>query len=196
MTVDRDNDADALIHGRRHFSPGRLGEPGPDDAQLERIFAAAAAAPDHGQLLPWRFVLIPRAARGALGEVFAQALRERDPSAGPDDLAAARAKADRGACVVLAIADLGPREGRAVRDVERLVSLGAAIQNMLLASRAQGFGSGLVSGKAFESKAMRRAFALAPHEEPVCFVVIGTPVRPPSTRERPATARFVGRWPD
>ena len=32
---------------------------------------AAAAAPDHEQLLPWRFVEIPRARRADLGAAFA-----------------------------------------------------------------------------------------------------------------------------
>ena len=53
----------ALIQHRQTILPKRLDEPGPDERQLELILQAAAAAPDHGELLPWRFVLIPAAAR-------------------------------------------------------------------------------------------------------------------------------------
>jgi nitroreductase len=48
---------------------------------LQAILAAAGHAPDHGCLLPWRFVLKPQQARTALGDTFAQALHERDATA-------------------------------------------------------------------------------------------------------------------
>ena len=51
--------AQALIHGRHTVLPRRLGLPGPDAAQTERILGAAASAPDHHTLLPWRFILVP-----------------------------------------------------------------------------------------------------------------------------------------
>ena len=50
--------AATLMQSRQTILPKRLLEPGPDAAQLEQILAAAACAPDHGQLLPWRFVLL------------------------------------------------------------------------------------------------------------------------------------------
>ena len=36
-----------LIHSRQHISPKRLGDPGPDREQVEKILTAAGAAPDH-----------------------------------------------------------------------------------------------------------------------------------------------------
>ncbi|MBT3694951.1 MAG: nitroreductase, partial [Gammaproteobacteria bacterium] len=31
-------------------------EPGPDDAQMQKILSAAIRVPDHGKLAPWRFI--------------------------------------------------------------------------------------------------------------------------------------------
>ena len=76
--------AAALLQARQTVLPKRLGAPGPDAAQLQAILAAAGHAPDHGCLLPWRFVLVPQQARTALGDTFAQALRERDAAATPE----------------------------------------------------------------------------------------------------------------
>ena len=45
---------DALIHSRQHTGPKRLVAPGPDEPTLRELLAAAAAAPDHQQLQPWR----------------------------------------------------------------------------------------------------------------------------------------------
>ena len=185
--------AEALIHSRRHRSARRLRLPGPDGAQLARIVAAAAAAPDHGRLTPWRFVLVPAERRAALGELFAQALRERDPQA--DELACgdAREKALRGPVLIVCVVDLGPRELEVPAE-ERLVSLGCALQNMMLTAHAMGFGSGLLAGKALGSAALRQGFGLGVDERAVCFLAIGSVDGGPPAGVRPAPERYVTTW--
>ena len=180
----------SLIHLRQHVSPKRLVEPGPNKRQLRQIFEAAAAAPDHGLLVPWRFVLIPREQRDRLGEMFATALTERDPTANAEQLADARAKAQRGSVLLLCIADLAQRDPDTPAQ-ERLVSLGCAIQNMMLTAQAMGFGAGLSSGQAMASAAMRQCFALAEGESAVCFVSFGTVSSAKPRRARPAPEQFV-----
>lgn len=186
--------ASALIQHRQTILPKRLGEPGPDEGQLDLILQAAAAAPDHGELLPWRFVLIPAAARARLAEVFAAALLERDPAAAPEQLARAREKAFRAPVLMLAVVRMGP-PGEDVPPSERLVSAGCAIQNMLLMATALGFGSALTSGKALHAAGLRALFGLAEDEQAVCFLSVGTAVRRKPGRQRPEPARFVSTLP-
>src|SRR5574337_111222 len=149
----------ALLQARQTILPKRLGAPGPDAAQLQAILAAAAHAPDHGCLLPWRFVLVPQDARAALAEVFAQALRERDPEATPAQQEQAREKAYRAPVLLLVVVDelAGDPE---IAPGERILSAGCAVQNLLLTATALGFGSALTSGKALQSRALRALFAL------------------------------------
>jgi nitroreductase len=183
-------DAAALMQHRQTILPKRLVEPGPDEAQLDQIFRAAAAAPDHDERLPWRFVLIPAGARERLADVFAAALRERDPQATAGQLEQAREKAFRSPTLMLAVVDTGP-PGDAIPPPERYLSAGSAIQNMLLMATAQGFGSALTSGKAMGSGELRELFALQGTEQAVCFVSVGTAARRKSTRARPEPGRFV-----
>ena len=68
--------ASAVIHSRRNILPRHLEAPGPSEAQLQAILGAAAAAPDHRQLLPWRFVIVPREQRQRLAEAFGHLLRD------------------------------------------------------------------------------------------------------------------------
>ncbi len=84
--------ASALIHSRQHVAPRRLVEPGPSLAQLQAILLAAGAAPDHGKLLPWRFVVVPIDKRQVLAEVFGLALLDRDPQATPEQIENAQEK--------------------------------------------------------------------------------------------------------
>lgn len=182
--------AEALLHGRRTVLPKRLAVPGPDALQLQRILGAAAAAPDHGERLPWRFVIVPEPARPALAEAFAAALRERDPQAQEEQLAQAREKAFRAPLLLLAVADLGA-DGNEIPATERLVSAGCAIQNLLLMATALGFGSALTSGKAMDSGPLRGLFGLGEAERALCFVAIGTIAGARRGRERPAVERYV-----
>ena len=184
--------AEALIHGRRTVLPRRLSDPGPDAAQLQRILGAAAAAPDHGELVPWRFVLVPDAQRAALAGVFEQALRERDAQATAEQLAQAREKAFRAPVLMLAIADLGAPDAE-VPAHERLLSAGCAIQNMMLMATALGFGSALTSGKALASAGLRSLFGLRPVEQALCFLSIGTIASSRRARARPDVQRYVSR---
>lgn len=182
--------AGALIHSRTTVLPKRLARPGPDARQLQQILGSAAAAPDHGEILPWRFVRVPDAARGALADVFERSLRERDPHATAAQCAQAREKAFRAPLLMLAIAQLGPGNPDICAD-ERLVSAGCAIQNMLLMATALGFGSALTSGKALQFGGLRELFALAAAERPLCFVSIGTAQSRRPRRVRPPVADYV-----
>lgn len=181
--------AQALIHSRQNISPKRLAAPGPTPAQLEQLLSAAAAAPDHGQLHPWRFVIIPADKRALLAEVFAQALTERDTDATPEQLGSAREKAHRAPLLMLAVAQLGPAEPD-IPALERMVSFGCALQNMLLSAHAMGFGAGLTSGQAMTSAPMRALFALTDSEHPVCFINVGTVSKRKPLLARPAPWEF------
>jgi nitroreductase len=176
------------LAARRHVGLRRLQAPGPDDAALARIMDAAAQAPDHGCLLPWRFVLVPSTRRADLGAVFEEALVRRDPGADAAARASARAKAFHAPCLLVAVLVDAP--GTAIPVEEKLISLGCALQNVLLAAQALGFASGLASGGALDTPAMRRLLALAAHERAVCFIGIGTGEARKAPRMRPQPGRF------
>lgn len=182
--------AATLIQQRQTILPRRLRAPGPDAAQLEQIVVAAVAAPDHGQLVPWRFVLVPDTARAALAEAFEQSLVQRDPLASADQRAQSREKAFRSPTLLLAVARLAD-EADDVPVAERLLSAGCAIQNMLLMATALGFGSSLTSGKALQSQPLRSLFRLLPTEQALCFVSIGTPSGRKAPRLRPSPAEVL-----
>jgi len=189
-----DNDAAtfaaALMQSRQTILPKRLVAPGPDAKQLGMILNAAATAPDHGQLLPWRFVLVPDAARDRLAEVFGAALIARDAQATPEQVAQAREKAHRAPLLMLVVVD-GRRGDAAVDLSERIVSAGCAVQNMLLMATALGYGSALTSGKALKSSGLRALFGLADGEQALCFVSIGTAQSRKPARLRPVPGNFV-----
>ena len=55
---------------RTRYSASKLGAPPPSEEAVEAMLEAAAHAPDHGRLQPWRLILIEGDARRALGEIL------------------------------------------------------------------------------------------------------------------------------
>ena len=59
---------------------------------IEQILDAAATAPNHRRLRPWRFVVLTGNARLRLGELMAQALLKQNAGASLEQLEAERGK--------------------------------------------------------------------------------------------------------
>lgn len=188
--VDVEKTAFEVIHTRQNISPRRLVEPGPTEEQLSKLFQAAAAAPDHGTLLPWRFIMIPADKRHLLAEAFAVTLIERDPGATVAQLETAREKAYRAPALMVAIVKLAG-EDAAIPNEERIISIGCAIQNILLAATAMGLGSGLASGRSMNAPRLRELFKFQEGEQAICFVSLGTVASAKPLRCRPLREGFV-----
>ncbi|MEK7345047.1 MAG: nitroreductase family protein [Pseudomonadota bacterium] len=185
--------AGQLMASRQTVLPKRLVAPGPDAAELAQLFQAAAAAPDHDLINPWRFLIIPAQQRADLGELFAQALIERDPSASPDQIEQARDKAMRAPLLMLLIVDAA----KASTDIdmhERVLSAGCAVQNLMLLAHAMGYGSGLTSGKALKADTFRAGLGLQASEEAICFVSLGSVSSRKPFKPRPEVQQFTQIW--
>lgn len=179
-----------LMQSRQTILPKRLVAPGPDGEHLRAILDAAGSAPDHGQLLPWRFIRVPQEARARLAEVFGAALLERDADATPEQVAQAQEKAYRSPLLLLVVVD-GLCGDPEVDLHERMVSAGCAVQNMLLMATALGYGSALTSGKALKAAGFRALFGLTEGEHALCFISVGTVLSRKSRRQRPVASDYV-----
>ncbi len=168
------------VMSRSSVAPAFLTEPAPEGAALERILAAGASAPDHGRLRPWRFIVIRGAARARLGEVFAEALRRRQPDAAETALEQERARPLRAPLLIAVAARLDPQHPK-IPEIEQILSTGAAVQNLLLAAHAQGFGAKWLTGANAYDEHVRAALGLAPGDRLVGFVHLGSiEGKPPS----------------
>ncbi|MBI4082168.1 MAG: nitroreductase [Candidatus Lambdaproteobacteria bacterium] len=158
--------------------------PEPTAEQLDVILRAAAAAPDHRHLHPWRFVIVRGEQRKRLGEALRLAAAVRDPHLAPDVLERAAAKATRAPMVLAVIAS--PRESNTTPRWEQLASAAAATQNICLAAHAQGLGVGWKSTHLGDSAEVQRAFAMSAGEELLALIEIGHAA--PEIKPKPRTA--------
>ncbi len=156
----------------------RLVAPAPDDAQLDRLVEAAVAAPDHGQLRPWRFVVFTGPGRERLGEVYAAAHRAREPDADPGAVEKTAAKPLRAPMVLAAIATPFTAEeawdGKDVPAWEQEAAVAAAVQNICLAAHAEGLGAMWRTGWFGDAPEVRAALGLRPQDRVIGWVYLGT----------------------
>jgi nitroreductase len=171
----------------------KLVSPGPSPEELERIFATAVRAPDHGRLRPWQFVVIGEDRRAAFGELMADCLRRRDPSAAEGALQKERDKAFRAPVIVVVAAKV--RKGHNIPEIEQIASASAAAQTIMLAAPALGYGAVWKTGAPAYDPAVKTALGLTADDDIIGFLYIGTNAGGSSPIPRPEARDFFTIWP-
>ena len=114
--------------------------PDPIPRQLvEQILDAAAAAPNHGRLRPWRFVVLSGNARRRLGDLMAGVALKQNADLSPEKLEGERGKPLR-APVLIAVGVDKPGQNR-ITEMENVCACAAAVENLLLAAHDLGLGA-------------------------------------------------------
>jgi nitroreductase len=193
MPVTITNPVLDAIRKRKHAGAMMLQGPGPDHAEMEALLEAAAAAPDHGKLVPFRFVVVPDAQRAAFVEASVAAFAAAVPDADAVGLKKARAKAEQPPAVVALIACFQPDHGK-IGMPDQWLTVGCALQNLWLAAQSLGFSCGVSSGRLLETGVMRDVFRLADHEQLVSIVSVGTAKEQLAPRAKPALADVVSHF--
>lgn len=168
-------DALEVIRARR--SIGRLVEPAPSEEDVRTMLEAAACAPDHGELRPFRFCVLSGERLDAFGEVLEAAYRARCAEAGeapvPAKAEKERTKLRRAPMVIVAAAVRQPTDK--IPWVEQQAAVACAAQNVLLAATALGYGSMWRTGDPAYDERVKEALGLGPHDAIAGFLYVGTP---------------------
>lgn len=180
-----------LVTNRASVGPKlQTDEPVTDD-ELAELFRAAMTAPDHGKLMPWRFLTIRGEAREKLGDVFAEAALKRGEDQAAADIA--RTKPLRSPVLIAVIAKITPDHPKAP-PVEQVLSAGMAGYNMILAAQASGLGAIWLSGPPAYDAHVLGALGVGENEQLLGFVYVGRPKREFAGPRRPDWRQFVSEW--
>lgn len=177
MADNGSKDALARLLARHSVGPKHLGAPGPAPEELRTAFAAALRAPDHGKLVPFRFVVIEGAALERLADLFVDYGRRRGKSA--EDVELERRRATQAPTVIAVVARLVPNHE--VPAHEQWIAVGGAIANVMNALHFMGYGAKMLSGTRAADPAIGAAFCLS-GEGLVGWISAGTPRSPSKPR--------------
>jgi nitroreductase len=181
----------ALLSTRRSVNPQFLDGPGPTEAELERLLTLAARVPDHGRLVPWRFLVIEGEARHRIGALIEVAFRADQPDASETTLATERGRLARAPLVVGVVSRARPHVK--IPEWEQVLSAGAVCMSLVIAANAMGFATSWLTEWYAYDRRILDALGLAPDERIAGFVHIGRPRQPNAERARPALADIVTR---
>lgn len=181
--------ADVLefLLSRRSRPAKTLGLPVPDRGTVKTLLQAAARSPDHGQLEPWRFIVLERAACIRLAALTAT--RGAEAGIEPEKVAKSRRSFADAHLVVAVVA--APVASEKVPEVEQILSAGAVCLALVNAALAAGWGANWLSGwMAMDRAFLTSGLQLEPHEFVAGFVHLGRERTVPPERPRPDLSRI------
>ena len=181
-----------VLDTRRSVPSKQLGEPGPDHATLLRMLASAVRVPDHGKLVPFRFIRLQGEARHALGDLLAARTLHLQPDAADAVVEKDRARFSHAPVIVTVVARLTP--GHKVPEQEQLLTAGSVCFALLQAAQALGFGAQWLTAWMAFDPAVHAHLGLAEGERIAGFIHIGTPKTAAPERDRPDPAALLQDW--
>jgi nitroreductase len=193
MEIPRETMPDALelLKTRRSLKPIELAAPGPSPAEIETLLTVASRVPDHGKLVPWRFIIFEGAARLAAGDAIVAAFHAKYPTAQPEQAETERQRLARAPLVIAVVSRAGPHVK--IPEWEQVLSAGAAAMSLVLAAHALGYGATWITEWYAYDRRVVDALGLAPHERVAGFVHVGTALERPMERVRPPLSEVVTR---
>ena len=184
-------DALDLLTTRR--SVRELVEPAPDELELETVFQAATQVPDHGNLTPWRFVVITGS---EAKQKFRRALEETVEvmKLGEDAMRKAEKVANFAPMIIAVIAAPNTAAEKPKPEWEQLMSAGAAAYAVQLATNALGYDNVWITGLWVNTAALREAFGCGEHDKIIGLLMIGTAQKEASGPKNTDLSELVSRW--
>lgn len=156
-----------------------LALPGPTDAQLDRILHAATTVPDHGNLQPWRFVVVSGDERAHFGDALVAAGYERDADLPDAVRAKLYGKAFNAPTFVVIISSV--KAGK-VAPWEQEASAASTGFAMVLAAHLLGLGAIWKSAPMRTGTDLIELLQFTEAEQLMGWVNLGTPAVPPAVR--------------
>ena len=152
-----------LLRTRRSLKPIELAGPGPSPADLDTLLTIASRVPDHGKLIPWRFIVFEGDGRRKAGEAIAAAFVAKYPDATPEQVEFERNRLARAPLVIAVVSRAAPHVK--IPEWEQVLSSGAAAMSLVVAAHALGFGATWITEWYAYDRAVLDALGLAPHEK-------------------------------
>jgi nitroreductase len=182
--------------GRKSVPIAAIGEPAPSDADIETMIRIASRSPDHGVLVPWRFVLYRGEAREEIGKMLAQRAEEREGPLDEKQKEKERKRLSRAPLVIGVISH--PVANERIPEWEQFLSAGAAAMNLVIAANALGYATNWVTNWFSSDEEGRAILGLSPEERVAALVHIGTSEAKVPERPRPEVAdvlsEYSGPW--
>ena len=158
-------------------------DPKPNKNQLKKIYKAGLRAPDHGGLNPWKFIEVSGDDRLKLGRKFVNVTKKVKKNPSKELLSKVKKAPLRAPLIIIAIANI--KKDKPIPEIEQILSAGAAVQNMMLASTSMGFYSIWRTGHLAFNKYINKSLKLKKSDVVIGYLYIGS-----STKKIPSPKKL------
>lgn len=155
----------------------KLTSPAPSDDEVSQMLHAALRAPDHANLRPWRFIIIKQDRYDALGDLLVVAKQAELKAQGApllDEELQQKLKAKPQRAPIIIVPVMHYHDYAKIPEIEQLLSVGCACQNILLAAEALSYAAIWRTGSLAYSHEVAQGLKLADNEKALGFIYIGT----------------------
>lgn len=176
---------------RRSRPAKTLTAPAPDRAELTALLEIASRAPDHGKLVPWRFVVLEKPALARL----VAAIPPRAEATGLAEWKGRSVAELYGSAELVVAVVFSPKEGN-IPEIEQLYAAGGVCLSLLNAALASGWGANWISGWiSHDTDFMAQEIGLKEGEKVAGLIHLGTDTAHPGERPRPEVSEIT-TWMD
>jgi nitroreductase len=181
-----------LLRARRSVPPNLMTGPAPSAAEQAMLLEIASRVPDHGRLVPWRFLVLEGEGRVKAGQIVGAAFKAAHPEAEAEKVAHEAARLTHAPLVIGVVSKAGPHVK--IPEWEQVLTAGAVCMNLVTAANAMGFGANWLTNWFSYDRSVLSALGVAENERMAGFVHIGRSEIRPADRERPDVAALTSRF--
>ena len=114
-----------------------LTDPAPTSEEMSEVYKGALRAPDHARLRPWKFIEVRGDSRDKLAKIFIDTATALNSDLSENEISKLQKAPHRAPMIIILAANI--KEHPKVPEIEQIISLGAAAQNILLGIHEIGY---------------------------------------------------------
>ena len=149
-----------------------LTDPAPTSEEMSEVYKGALRAPDHARLRPWKFIEVRGDSRDKLAKIFIDTATAINSDLSENEISKLEKAPHRAPMVIILAANI--KEHPKVPEIEQIISLGAAAQNILLGIHEIGYSAVWRTGNMAFNPEITKFLGLEENFKIIGYLYVGT----------------------
>jgi|TARA_B100001142_G_scaffold129706_1_gene131415 nitroreductase len=149
-----------------------LTDPAPTSEEMSEVYKGALRAPDHARLRPWKFIEVRGDSRDKLAKIFIDTATALNSDLSENEISKLEKAPHRAPMVIILAANI--KEHPKVPEIEQIISLGAAAQNILLGIHEIGYSAVWRTGNMAFNPEITKFLGLEENFKIIGYLYVGT----------------------
>ena len=149
-----------------------LTDPAPTSEEMSAVYKGALRAPDHARLRPWKFIEVRGDSRDKLAKIFIDTATALNSDLSENEISKLQKAPHRAPMIIILAANI--KEHPKVPEIEQIISLGAAAQNILLGIHEIGYSAVWRTGNMAFNPEITKFLGLEENFKIIGYLYVGT----------------------